>query len=174
MFAPCAGTLRLTEAKLLPLGRGPEGGVAGVGWGRGIRFRACTGQFRSPLLMCEDLRAPKHFFSKACDPFSGSVKMILKTGLSRRLDVCVCVCWGGASPPRPPPPHPSLRLPLLPFSSPPPAPPLAPSRLLLLSPPPPGSPPPPSFPLPGPAHPVITWGPPDLSLICPALSRRSG
>lgn len=96
MFAPCAGTLRLTEAELLPLGRCPEGGVAGVGWGRGIRFRACTGQFRSPLLMCEVLRAPKHIFSKACDPFSGSVKMILKTGLSRRLDVCVCVCWGGS------------------------------------------------------------------------------
>ena len=107
MFAPCAGTLRLTEAELLPLGRYPEGGVAGVGWGRGIRFRACTGQFRSPLLMCEVLRAPKHIFSKACDPFSGSVKMILKTGLSLRLDVCVCVCVLGrvfTSTPSPSPP----------------------------------------------------------------------
>ena len=102
--------------------------------------------------------------------------MISKTGLSRRRDVCGPSSWRGcarvcfgegllrhALPPFPTPSSPS-----------PPPPPLAPSPLLLLCPAPPGSPPPPSFPRRGPAHPVITWGPPDLSLICPPLSRRSG
>lgn len=106
--------------------------------------------------------------------------MISKTGLSRRLDVCVDPAAGEgvhacvlgrvfSATPSPSPPFPPFPTPSSPS---PPPPPLATSPLL--RPPPTGSPPPPSFPLPGPAHPVITWGPPDLSLICPTLRRRSG